>query len=234
LRSPLDLRPLSSTPAQRPHGLCQSNKGPRDSSRPAVANGFTKHKDHLQLFFPFSSISDGYYEGPYLMGTMRGHIRWVRWGAISDGYYEGPYPMGTMRGGEKEKEKKLGTIISKNGMSAERHPPPPPPNYGRQNTACNVPSNYTLKESNQETSDHSHPSSNLHPPTWLREQELLFHPALWMIPCLEQTWWWFHVSRHWWCSWILWVWSAKTKLCCETCHHHIMDHHNMLMMKIWS
>jgi hypothetical protein len=92
----------------------------------------------------------------------------------------------------------------------------------------------TLKESKQETSDHSHPSSNLHPPTWLREQELLFHPALWMIPCLEQTWWWFHVSRHWWCSWILWVWSAKTKLCCETCDHHIMDHHNMLMMKIWS
>jgi hypothetical protein len=28
----------------------------------------------------------------------------------------------------------------------------------------------------------------------------LFHQPLWMIPCLEQTWWWFHVSRHWWCS----------------------------------
>jgi len=47
--------------------------------------------------------------------------------------------MGTMRGGEREKEKQVGTIVSKNGMSAER----PPPNYGRQNTACNVPSNYT-------------------------------------------------------------------------------------------
>jgi hypothetical protein len=28
-----------------------------------------------------------------------------------------------MRGGEKEKEKKVGTIDSKNGMSAERPPP---------------------------------------------------------------------------------------------------------------
>jgi hypothetical protein len=77
----------------------------------------------------------------------------------------------------------------------------PPPNCGRQNTACNVPSNYTKGIKAGDLRPLSS-SSNLRPPTWLREQELLFQQPFWMIPCLEQTWWWLHVSRHWWCSWI--------------------------------
>jgi len=67
--------------------------------------------------------------------------------------------MGTMRGGEKEKE--VGTIVSKNGMSAER-PPPQTVEDKIRHVMCPP---ITLKESKQETSDHSHPSSNLHPPT---------------------------------------------------------------------
>lgn len=66
---------------------------------------------------------------PYPMGTTRGHIRWVLWGAISDGYYEG-----------RGKRKRSGDHSFQEWNVCWKAPPP---NCGRQNTACNVPSNYT-------------------------------------------------------------------------------------------
>jgi hypothetical protein len=105
--------------------------------------------------------------------------------------------MGTMRGGgPQKKEKKSGDQRFQEWNVCWKAPP----NCGRQNTACNVPSNYTKGIKAGDLRPLS--SSNLCPPTWLREQELLFQQPLWMIPCLKQTWWWLHVSRHWWCSWI--------------------------------
>ncbi len=68
--------------------------------------------------------------------------------------------MATMRGGGKKKEKKSGDHRFQEWNVCSKLPP----NCGRQNTACNVPSNYTKGIKAGDLRPLSS-SSNLRPPT---------------------------------------------------------------------